>query len=78
MSVIHIEIQSPTWNFLLPVGISFYTFQALSYTMDVYRGDIRAEKRFLKYALYVSFFSQLVAGPIERSGHLLGGTGQAL
>ena len=72
LSVLHIDIQSPAWNFLLPVGISFYTFQALSYTMDVYRGDIRAEKRFLKYALYVSFFPQLVAGPIERSGHLLG------
>lgn len=56
---------------LLPVGISFYTFQALSYTVDVYRGKIDAEKNFLKYALFVSFFPQLVAGPIERSGNLL-------
>ena len=58
-------------DFLLPVGISFYTFQALSYTMDVYRGNITAEKSFFKYALFVSFFPQLVAGPIERSKNLL-------
>ncbi|MBR5116014.1 MAG: MBOAT family protein, partial [Lachnospiraceae bacterium] len=56
---------------LLPVGISFYTFQALSYLMDVYRGEIRPEKNLLRYALFVSFFPQLVAGPIERSGRLL-------
>lgn len=59
-------------DLLLPVGISFYTFQALSYTLDVYRGTIRAEKSLLRYALFVSFFPQLVAGPIERSGNLLG------
>lgn len=61
------------WHFdvLLPVGISFYTFQALGYTVDVYRGDVAHEKNFLKYALFVSFFPQLVAGPIERSGNLL-------
>lgn len=56
---------------LLPVGISFYTFQALSYSIDVYRGDIVPEKNLLKYALFVSFFPQLVAGPIERSSNLL-------
>jgi len=56
---------------LLPVGISFYTFQALSYTIDVYRGTVNAEKNFVKYALFISFFPQLVAGPIERSGKLL-------
>lgn len=56
---------------LLPVGISFYTFQALGYMIDVYRGDIEAEKNPLRYALFVSFFPQLVAGPIERSGNLL-------
>lgn len=55
----------------LPVGISFYTFQALGYTIDVYRGDIKAEKNLLRYALFVSFFPQLVAGPIERSKNLL-------
>ncbi len=63
------EISS--FNLLLPVGISFYTFQALSYTMDVYRGDIKATRHFGKYALFVSFFPQLVAGPIEKSANLL-------
>lgn len=58
-------------DLLLPVGISFYTFQALSYTLDVYRENIKAEKNILRYALFVSFFPQLVAGPIERSGNLL-------
>lgn len=59
------------FDFLLPVGISFYTFQALSYTIDVYRGQIKAERNLFKYALFVSFFPQLVAGPIERSKNLL-------
>ncbi|MCC1483482.1 MBOAT family O-acyltransferase [Winogradskyella immobilis] len=58
-------------DYLLPVGISFYTFQALSYTVDVYRGDIKPTKHFGKYALFVSFFPQLVAGPIERTTNLL-------
>ncbi|WP_026523062.1 MBOAT family O-acyltransferase [Butyrivibrio sp. VCB2001] len=57
---------------LLPVGISFYTFQALGYTIDCYRGKTKAEHNFITYALFVSFFPQLVAGPIERSGNLLG------
>lgn len=61
----------PAVRLLLPVGISFYTFQALGYTIDVYRGDIDAEPDFFRYALFVSFFPQLVAGPIERSGSLL-------
>jgi D-alanyl-lipoteichoic acid acyltransferase DltB (MBOAT superfamily) len=56
---------------LLPVGISFYTFQTLSYTIDVYRGITPVERHFGIFALYVSFFPQLVAGPIERSHHLL-------
>lgn len=55
-----------------PVGISFYTFQTMSYVIDVYRGDISAEKDLISYALFVSFFPQLVAGPIERAGSLLG------
>ena len=55
----------------LPIGISFYTFQALGYTVDVYRREIEAEKNFFRYALFVSFFPQLVAGPIERSKNLL-------
>ncbi len=56
---------------VLPVGISFYTFQTLSYSIDVYRGNIPAERNFLYYALFVSFFPQLVAGPIERPENLL-------
>lgn len=69
--IIKIELIVPQFDIILPVGISFYTFQALSYTMDVYRDDIYAEKNFFKYALFVSFFPQLVAGPIERSKNLL-------
>ncbi len=59
------------FDVILPVGISFYTFQALGYTMDVYRGEIKHEKNILRYALFVSFFPQLVAGPIERSKNLI-------
>jgi D-alanyl-lipoteichoic acid acyltransferase DltB (MBOAT superfamily) len=59
------------FSLTLPVGISFYTFQALGYSIDVYRGDIPHEKSFLNYALFVSFFPQLVAGPIERSANFL-------
>lgn len=58
-------------DLLLPVGISFYTFQTLSYVVDVFRGDIRAERSFTVYALFVSFFPQLVAGPIERPSNLI-------
>ena len=61
----------PGIELILPVGISFYTFQTLSYTIDVYRGHTRPARDFLDFALYVSFFPQLVAGPIERSSHLL-------
>lgn len=68
---IGVAIPKPDFNLLLPIGISFYTFQALSYTMDVYRRDITAEWNFFRYALFVSFFPQLVAGPIERSKNLL-------
>lgn len=68
---VHIELNVPDFDIILPVGISFYTFQALSYTMDVYRDEICAEKKFFQYALFVSFFPQLVAGPIERSKNLL-------
>ncbi len=61
----------PKSNLLLPVGISFFTFQTLSYTIDVFRGARKPERHFGIYALYVSFFPQLVAGPIERSTRLL-------
>lgn len=59
------------FDVILPVGISFYTFQAVGYMIDAYRGDIKTEKNFIKYALFVSFFPQLVAGPIERSKNIL-------
>jgi D-alanyl-lipoteichoic acid acyltransferase DltB (MBOAT superfamily) len=58
-------------GFLLPVGISFYTFQAIGYVIDVYRGVVPAEKSLARTALFIAFFPQLVAGPIERAGHLL-------
>ena len=61
----------PNLNVLLPVGISFYTFQAVGYSVDVYRGNIKAERNFIIYALFVSFFPQLVAGPIERAKNLI-------
>lgn len=71
LDLLHIQIIEKPFDVILPVGISFYTFQALSYTIDVYRGEIKAEKNFFRYALFVSFFPQLVAGPIERSKNLL-------
>ena len=61
----------PSPGFLLPVGISFYTFQSMSYTIDFYRGKIPRERNFVKFATFVSLFPQLVAGPIERAGGLL-------
>lgn len=60
-----------TLDLVLPVGISFYTFQAIGYVIDVYRGELQPERNFGKYALFLSFFPQLVAGPIERSKNLL-------
>lgn len=71
MARFHVTLVKPDFDILLPVGISFYTFQALSYLIDVYRGDIKAEKNIIRYALFISFFPQLVAGPIERSKNLL-------
>ena len=67
----NIFYELPYFNVLLPVGISFYTFQTLSYTIDIYRGDKEPESHLGIFALYVSFFPQLVAGPIERSTRLL-------
>ena len=66
-----LSMDVPLLDVLLPVGISFYTFQALGYTIDVYRKDVPAERNFFDYALFISFFPQLVAGPIERSGNIL-------
>lgn len=71
MGIFAIKMNPVTLNLILPVGISFYTFQTLSYVIDVYRGDIEAEHHFGKYATFISFFPQLVAGPIERSSNLL-------
>ena len=65
------SIRIPRLDVLLPVGISFYTFQTLSYVIDVYRGKTKAEKNLGIYATFVSFFPQLVAGPIERSSNLM-------
>lgn len=61
-----------TLGIILPVGISFYTFQTMSYTIDVYQNKIKPTKDFIQFMGFVSFFPQLVAGPIERAGHLLG------
>ena len=63
-------VDFPGVNLLLPVGISFYTFQSLGYSIDVYRGEVRPERHFGYFALYVTYFPQLVAGPIERYSHL--------
>lgn len=71
LSMFAIKIDPVTVKLLLPVGISFYTFQTLSYVIDVYKGDVPAEHHFGYYAVFISFFPQLVAGPIERTGNLL-------
>ncbi len=65
------QVDALTLNVLLPVGISFYTFQTLSYTLDIYRGRLHARRDFFDFALFVAFFPQLVAGPIERARRLL-------
>jgi len=65
------EISAPSLNVVLPVGISFYTLQTLSYTIDVYRRKLEPTRDFLAFSAFVSFFPQLVAGPIERATHLL-------
>ena len=71
LNIISIKMHPFTIKLMLPVGISFYTFQTLSYVIDVYRGEIHAETHFGYYAAFVSFFPQLVAGPIERTSNLL-------
>jgi len=72
LGVIGYEYQS-TWtlNVILPVGISFYTFQTMSYSLDIYHGKLKPTKDFISFASFVSFFPQLVAGPIERASNLL-------
>lgn len=71
LSTFGIQAHLHTLNIILPVGISFYTFQTLSYTIDVYYGKIKASKSLIDFATFVAFFPQLVAGPIERAGNLL-------
>ncbi len=66
-----ITMQTSTLSIILPVGISFYTFQTLSYTIDVYRKQLKPTSNFIQFSTYVAFFPQLVAGPIERATHLL-------
>ena len=68
---IAIPVHETTLNLMLPVGISFYTFQTLSYVIDVYRGEVKACRHLGKYATFIAFFPQLVAGPIERTRNLL-------
>ena len=69
--IFDISIDIPTINIVLPLGISFYTFQSMSYSIDVYRKDIEACTDFVTVTLYISFFPQLVAGPIERAAHII-------
>ena len=66
-----LSVDEPVLRILLPVGISFYTFQAMSYTIDVYRGELRARRSLLDLAVFISFFPHLVAGPIQRASFLL-------
>lgn len=67
----NIHVNTSSLNIILPIGISFYTFHGLSYVIDIYQGKIKAERNFIDYSLFVSFFPLLVAGPIERATHLL-------
>ena len=71
ISFFGLQINSFTLRIILPVGISFYTFHGLSYVLDIYRDKIKAERNFIDYAVFVSFFPLLVSGPIERATHLL-------
>ena len=66
-----VHLNQFTLKVLLPVGVSFYTFQSISYIVDIYKNRIKPENNFFDYALFVAFFPQLVAGPIERAGHML-------
>lgn len=71
LAIGHIPPLRDVWHLALPVGLSFYTFQSIGYVVDVYRGRVKASRDLIEYALYVSFFPQLVAGPIERAWHML-------
>ncbi|HEX2456549.1 MAG TPA: MBOAT family O-acyltransferase, partial [Vicinamibacterales bacterium] len=71
LAAMGIAVSQPALRIVLPVGISFYTFQAMSYTIDVYRGELRARRSLLDVAVFISFFPHLVAGPIQRASFLL-------
>ncbi|MEC7949695.1 MAG: MBOAT family O-acyltransferase, partial [Myxococcota bacterium] len=71
LTAMGMQANEPSLQVILPVGISFYTFQTMSYTIDIYRGELRARTNFLEYMVFVSFFPQLVAGPVERASRLL-------
>ena len=71
LAVLGLNVSLPVLSIVLPVGISFYTFQSMSYTLDIYRKQVEPAPHFLDFALYVAFFPQLVAGPIERAKNLL-------
>ncbi|MEY2407525.1 MAG: hypothetical protein QOF48_195 [Verrucomicrobiota bacterium] len=71
LPAIGLPFQTATLHIILPVGLSFYTFQSMSYAIDVYRGDIRATRHFVSFLAFVSFFPHMVAGPIQRASNLL-------
>jgi len=71
LRILGADVRESYLKVILPVGISFFTFQALSYTIDLYKGKMHVEKNFINFTLFVSFFPQLVAGPIERATNLL-------
>jgi len=71
LAALGLTVSEPALRIVLPVGISFYTFQAMSYTIDVYRGELRARRSLLDVAVFISFFPHLVAGPIQRAAFLL-------
>lgn len=71
LDALGLPVSAPVLEIVLPVGISFYTFQTMSYTIDIYRGKLQPTDSLRDFALYVAFFPQLVAGPIERAAHLL-------
>jgi D-alanyl-lipoteichoic acid acyltransferase DltB (MBOAT superfamily) len=71
LSVFSLNLDTGTLRIILPIGISFYTFQTLSYTIDIYKKKIEPTRNVLSFFSFVSFFPQLVSGPIERASHLL-------
>jgi alginate O-acetyltransferase complex protein AlgI len=74
LNLLGANLQAPTWQIVLPLGISFYTFETISYVVDVYRGRVAAARNIGNYALYIMFFPHLIAGPIVRPGYFLAQT----